>query len=114
MDTLFGDLEPEVNPGWEYMLKLLADKDIAKYICDAKGFYHSDIQLAGNIWDVSLMGYLLNPASNKYTMPELMHSYDAGVQEPEEAWTDSMKLGWLAVLWTGSDRGKTTEKADAF
>lgn len=45
MDTLFGDLEPEVNPGWEYMLKLLADKDIAKYICDAKGFYHSDIQL---------------------------------------------------------------------
>ena len=94
MDTLFGDLEPEVNPGWEYVLKLLADKDIAKYICDAKGFYHSDIQLAGNIWDASLMGYLLNPASNKYTMPELMHSYDAGVQEPEEAWTDSMKLGW--------------------
>lgn len=94
MDTLFGDLEPEVNPGWEYVLKLLADKDIAKYICDAKGFYHSGIQLAGNIWDASLMGYLLNPASNKYTMPELMHSYDAGVQEPEEAWTDSMKLGW--------------------
>lgn len=94
MDTLFGDLEPEVNPGWEYVLKLLADKDIAKYICDAKGFYHSDIQLAGNIWDASLMGYLLNPASNKYTMPELMHSYDAGVQEPEEARTDSMKLGW--------------------
>lgn len=94
MDTLFGDLEPEVNPGWEYMLKLLADKDIAKYICDAKGFYHSGIQLAGNIWDASLMGYLLNPASNKYTMPELMHSYDAGVQEPKEAWTDSMKLGW--------------------
>lgn len=94
MDTLFGDLEPEVNPGWEYVLNLLADKDIAKYICDAKEFYHSDIQLAGNIWDASLMGYLLNPASNKYTMPELMHSYDAGVQEPEEAWTDSMKLGW--------------------
>ena len=94
MDTLFGDLEPEVNPGWEYVLKLLADKDIAKYICDAKGFYHSGIQLASNIWDASLMGYLLNPASNKYTMPELMHSYDAGVQEPEEAWTDSMKLGW--------------------
>ena len=94
MDTLFGDLEPEVNPGWEYVLKLLADKDIVKYICDAKGFYHSGIQLAGNIWDASLMGYLLNPASNKYTMPELMHSYDAGVQEPEEAWTDSMKLGW--------------------
>lgn len=94
MDTLFGDLEPEVNSGWEYVLKLLADKDIAKYICDAKGFYHSGIQLAGNIWDASLMGYLLNPASNKYTMPELMHSYDAGVQEPEEAWTDSMKLGW--------------------
>lgn len=94
MDTIFGDLEPEVNPGWEYVLKLLADKDIAKYICDAKGFYHSGIQLAGNIWDASLMGYLLNPASNKYTMPELMHSYDAGVQEPEEAWTDSMKLGW--------------------
>lgn len=94
MDTLFGDLEPEVNPGWEYVLKILADKDIAKYICDAKGFYHSGIQLAGNIWDASLMGYLLNPASNKYTMPELMHSYDAGVQEPEEAWTDSMKLGW--------------------
>lgn len=94
MDTLFGDLEPEVNPGWEYVLKLLADKDIAKYICDAKGFYHSGIQLAGNIWDASLMGYLLNPVSNKYTMPELMHSYDAGVQEPEEAWTDSMKLGW--------------------
>lgn len=94
MDTLFGDLEPEVNPGWDYVLKLLADKDIAKYIGDAKGFYHSGIQLAGNIWDVSLMGYLLNPASNKYTMPELMHSYDAGVQEPEEAWTDSMKLGW--------------------
>lgn len=94
MDTLFGDLEPEVNPGWDYVLKLLADKDIAKYICDAKGFYHSGIQLAGNIWDASLMGYLLNPASNKYTMPELMHSYDAGVQEPEEAWTDSMKLGW--------------------
>ena len=94
MDTLFGDLEPEVNPGWEYVLKLLADKDIAKYICDAKGFYHSGTQLAGNIWDVSLMGYLLNPASNKYTMPDLMHSYDAGVQEPEEAWTDSMKLGW--------------------
>lgn len=94
MDTLFGDLEPEVNPGWKYVLKLLADKDIAKYICDAKGFYHSGIQLAGNIWDASLMGYLLNPASNKYTMPELMHSYDAGVQEPEEAWTDSMKLGW--------------------
>lgn len=94
MDTLFGDLEPEVNPGWDYVLKLLADKDIAKYICDAKGFYHSGIQLAGNIWDASLMGYLINPASNKYTMPELMHSYDAGVQEPEEAWTDSMKLGW--------------------
>lgn len=94
MDTLFGDLEPEVNLGWEYVLKLLADKDIAKYICDAKGFYHSGIQLAGNIWDASLMGYLLNPASNKYTMPELMHSYDAGVQEPEEAWSDSMKLGW--------------------
>lgn len=94
MDTLFGDLEPEVNPGWDYVLKLLADKDIAKYICDAKGFYHSGIQLAGNIWDASLMGYLLNPASNKYTMPELMHSYDAGVQEPEEAWTDSIKLGW--------------------
>ena len=94
MDTLFGDLEPEVNPSWEYVLKLLADKDIAKYICDTKGFYHSGIQLAGNIWDASLMGYLLNPASNKYTMPELMHSYDAGVQEPEEAWTDSMKLGW--------------------
>ena len=94
MDTLFGDLEPEVNPGWEYVLKLLADKDIAKYICDAKGFYHSGIQLSGNIWDASLMGYLLNPASNKYTMPELMHSYDAGVQEPEEAWTDSIKLGW--------------------
>lgn len=94
MDTLFGDLEPEVNPGWEYVLKLLADKNIAKYICDAKGFYHSGIQLAGNIWDASLMGYLLNPASNKYTMTELMHSYDAGVQEPEEAWTDSMKLGW--------------------
>ena len=94
MDTLFWDLAPEVNPGWEYVLKLLADKDIAKYICDAKGFYHSDIQLAGNIWDASLMGYLLNPASNKYTMLELMHSYDAGVQEPEEAWTDSMKLGW--------------------
>lgn len=94
MDTLFGDLEPEVNPGWDYVLKLLADKDIAKYICDAKGFYHSGIQLAGNIWDAYLMGYLLNPASNKYTMPELMHSYDAGVQEPEEAWTDSMKLGW--------------------
>lgn len=94
MDTLFGDLEPEVNSGWEYVLKLLADKDIAKYICDAKGFFHSGIQLAGNIWDASLMGYLLNPASNKYTMPELMHSYDAGVQEPEEAWTDSMKLGW--------------------
>ena len=94
MDTLFGDLEPEVNPGWEYVLKLLADKDIAKYICDAKGFYHSSIHLVGNIWDASLMGYLLNPASNKYTMPELMHSYDAGVQEPEEAWTDSMKLGW--------------------
>ena len=94
MDTLFGDLEPEVNPGWEYVLKLLADKDIAKYICDAKGFYHSGIQLAGNIWDASLMGYLLNPASNKYTMPELMHSYDAGVQEPEETWTDSMKLVW--------------------
>ena len=94
MDTLFGDLEPEVNPGWEYVLKLLADKDIAKYICDAKGFYHSGIQLVGNIWDASLMGYLLNPASNKYTMPELMHSYDAGVQGPEEAWTDSMKLGW--------------------
>ena len=94
MDTLFGDLEPEVNPGWEYVLKLLADKDVAKYICDAKGFYHSGIQLVGNIWDASLMGYLLNPASNKYTMPELMHSYDAGLQEPEEAWTDSMKLGW--------------------
>ena len=94
MDTLFGDLEPEVNPGWEYVLKLLADKDIAKYICDAKGFYHSGIQLVGNIWDASLMGYLLNPASNKYTMLELMHSYDAGLQEPEEAWTDSMKLGW--------------------
>ena len=94
MDTLFGDLEPEVNPGWEYVLKLLADKDIAKYICDAKGFYHSSIQLTGNIWDASLMGYLLNPASNKYTMLELMHSYDAGLQEPEEAWTDSMKLGW--------------------
>ena len=82
MDTLFGDLEPEVNPGWEYVLKLLADKDVAKYICDAKGFYHSGIQLVGNIWDASLMGYLLNPASNKYTMPELMHSYDAGVHEP--------------------------------
>lgn len=94
MDTLFGDLEPEVNPGWDYVLKLLADKDIAKYVHDAKGFYHSGIQLAGNIWDASLIGYLLNPASNKYTMPELMHSYDAGVQEPEEAWTDSMKLGW--------------------
>lgn len=94
MDTLFGDLEPEVNPGWEYVLKLLADKDVAKYICDAKGFYHSGIQLVGNIWDASLMGYLLNPASNKYTMPELMHSYDAGLQEPEEAWIDSMKLGW--------------------
>lgn len=94
MDTLFGDLEPEVNPGWEYVLKLLDDKDIAKYICDAKGFYHSGIQLVGNIWDASLMGYLLNPASNKYTMPELMHSYDAGLQKPEEAWTDSMKLGW--------------------
>ena len=94
MDTLFGDLEPEVNPGWEYVLKLLADKDVAKYICDAKGFYHSGIQLVGNIWDASLMGYLLNPASNKYTMLELIHSYDAGLQEPEEAWTDSMKLGW--------------------
>lgn len=94
MDTLFGDLEPEVNPGWDYVLKLLADKDIAKYICDAKGFYHSGIQLAGNIWDASLMGYLINPASNKYTMLELMHSYDAGVQEPEEAWNDSMRLGW--------------------
>ena len=94
MDSLFGDLEPEVNPGWDYVLRLLTDKDIAKYICDAKGFYHSGIQLAGNIWDASLMGYLINPASNKYTMLELMHSYDARVQEPEEVWTDSMKLGW--------------------
>ena len=94
MDSLFGDLEPAINPAWDYVLKILADKHIIKYLHDAKGFYHSGASLAGKIWDASLMGYLLNPASNKYSMAELINVYDAGIQEPQSDWTQAMKLGW--------------------
>ncbi len=94
MDSLFADLEPELNPAWAYVLKILADKNIAKYIYDAKSFYHSGVELAGKIWDASLIGYLLNPASNKYTMAELMHVYDAGLQEPAKDAGQIKELSW--------------------
>ena len=94
MDSLFDDLEPESNLAWDYVLKLLADKDIVKYLHGAKNFYHSGAKLAGKVWDASLMGYLLNPASNKYAMPELMYTYEAGIQEPQKDWTQAMELGW--------------------
>lgn len=94
MDSLFGDLEPEASAAWSYVLKVLADDDIAKYLHDAKSFYHAGIQLSGKVWDASLMGYLLNPSSNKYAMRDLLRSYGAELQEPEADWSNAKQLCW--------------------
>lgn len=78
MADLFSLENEEINPAWDAICDILHDEKIVKYLYDAKGFYQSNMQLAGKVYDLELVGYLLNPSVNKYAVSDLAERYDFG------------------------------------
>ena len=66
------------NQVWEAIKPVFSDDKIVKYLHNVKMYYHAGIEVMGKIFDVELMGYLLNPASSQYDIKSL-----SGIYAPE-------------------------------
>lgn len=61
---------------------LLKDEKIRKVIFDVKAFYHTGAEVQGEILDIMLMGYLIDPAKRDYAVYVLADM--AGIDLPSE------------------------------
>lgn len=96
MDDLFCLAEDNVNEAWEPIAQVLADDSIVKQLHNLKGFYHAGIQLAGRLYDLELVAYLVNPSRSKYDVVELAKHYVPDLAElPKEAKQEEL-LTWQA------------------
>lgn len=94
MDDLFGLAEENVNEAWGPIAQVLADGEIIKQLHNLKGFYHAGIQLAGKLYDLELVAYLVNPSRSKYDVAELAKHYVPDLAELDKEAKQEELLAW--------------------
>ena len=99
-DSLFFEEVKGDNQLWEAVKGVFSDEKIEKYVHNVKNYYHCGISLNGKIYDMELVGYLLNPVSSKYDIRELAALYKPDLPAPEKAAASSELYSWEAfALW---------------
>lgn len=98
MEDLFAEqAEPQANPAWEEFLPAVHDASLTKYVYNLKGMYHVGLVPTGEIWDLELAGYLLNPAVNKYAVAELAERYGVEIEALGQDAPEAEQLGWQVL-----------------
>ena len=107
MDSLFALEENTAPAAWEYVKKLLADEAVTKYLHNTKGYYHAGVELSGKLYDMELIGYLLNPASSKYDLAELANSYAPEISAPGKDAKAEELLSWQVFVMNSISKDMT-------
>ncbi|MCR5177239.1 MAG: DNA polymerase I [Anaerovibrio sp.] len=96
--SLFSDSNADAGAMLDIIRAVLANPKTVKYIHGAKNYYHGDLELSGDIYDMELIGYLLNPVSSKYDVAELAGVYDVPVTPLDKGAPDSEQYSWQAYV----------------
>ena len=83
--------------GWEKVIALLEDEQIIKISYAIKSLYHARIHLSGQVFDLMLAAYLLEPSANAYEMVDLMEIYLQEYNQPTSFDDDYAKAAWKAM-----------------
>ncbi|WP_027407028.1 DNA polymerase I [Anaerovibrio sp. RM50] len=110
-DSLFFDENASENQLLSVFRELLADDSVEKYIHGLKKYYHSGLEIKGKIYDMELMGYLLNPVSSKYDVAELVSAYLPTLGIPEKGADPGNIMVWqaYALALLGEDMLQTLQ-----
>lgn len=107
MGNLFAELAEEAaeNPAWLAFKEIFTKEKLTIYTHGSKGLYHVGLEPAGRVVDLELVGYLLNPASDKYALEELAAKYGrhgADMPAADQKCPEEQKQGQQAAFgaWT--------------
>ena len=95
-DSLFFDENAAENELWKILKVLFSDESVAKYIHGLKNYYHANVEVAGTVYDMELIGYLLNPVSSKYDVSELAAAFAPTLTAPEKGTDIYNNVSWQA------------------
>ncbi len=87
------------TPAFQTLLKLFCDERLEKVTHDFKTLYKAGISVAGGIFDTMLAAYILEPASNRYVLNELIDDYK---YDFPYAYSESGLSGGCAALAVGA------------
>ncbi|ORT99775.1 DNA polymerase I [Anaerovibrio sp. JC8] len=96
-DSLFFDESTADNGLWNVFKELFADESVEKYVHGLKNYYHAGVEVKGKVYDLELIGYLLNPVSSKYDIAELASIYGPSINAPEKNASLCEKESWQAM-----------------
>ena len=96
MTSLFAEDNSVDKQVWETVKTVFADGSISKYIHNLKSCCHAGLVLQGPIFDMELIGYLLNPVSSKYDVSELASHYEPSLPVPGKDAVASELYSWQA------------------
>ena len=96
MTSLFAEDNSVDKQVWETVKTVFADASITKYIHNLKSCCHAGLVLQGSIFDMELIGYLLNPVSSKYDVAELASQYEPSLPVPGKDTVASELYSWQA------------------
>ena len=96
MTSLFAEDNSVDKQVWETVKTVFADASITKYIHNLKSCCHAGLVLQGPIFDMELIGYLLNPVSSKYDVAELASQYEPSLPVPGKDAVASELYSWQA------------------
>lgn len=97
MESLFAEDTCDSNV-WSFVQQVLADFSITKCIHGLKRLYHGGLQVSGKLIDLELVGYLLNPVTSKYDVPELVRAYDGEWTPPGKEANNQHIVSWQAFV----------------
>lgn len=113
MENLFSEISSsQANPAWEVLSEFWHEKRVTKYLHGLKGFYHAGIQPEGEIFDLELIGYLLNPSVNKYGPEDLAYRYGAGLPEADKDFSAVQLAAWQALVLNKVAEGMLSKLAE--
>lgn len=95
--SLFPVENTDDNELWEAIKPLFSDGAVEKYLHGLKNYYHAGLEVKGRVYDLELMGYLLNPASSKYDMEELAASFAPSLTAPDKKAGVQEQASWQAL-----------------
>ena len=89
-------LVPAALFGWRDWCALFADEAVRKVTHDFKPLYHTELAVAGPIFDTMLAAYLLEPTGSRYALEELMETHLEQFFQPESFEDAESRAAWAA------------------